>query len=169
MSLLNCAIIDSFVCFAHPRMYLVSVILTWFFQLAFLPAIVSSTQTDKKPLFRCVFNHSHPGIIHHPSSEKTSASFRSHIKPASGCPYKFLANGTTRSVMLSHVAGLRDRGMCIQITGHSPSGNLNNFGASSIFTGVYAETASLASPAHSGSREITSTQQSCAMQRNLVQ
>ena len=57
--------------------------------------------------------------------------FRSHNHAANGCPFKFLSNGTTGSLMLSHDLGLRDRGISIQITGHSPSGNLNHVGASS--------------------------------------
>ena len=39
----------------------------------------------------------------------------------------------TRFRMRSHDHGFRDRSVRIQITGHSPSGNFNNLGASSIF------------------------------------
>ena len=59
-------------------------------------------------------------------------------------------------VMLSHDLGLRERGKRIQMTGHSASGNLNHLGTSSNSTWVYADTASLASPAQSGSREVAS-------------
>ena len=58
--------------------------------------------------------------------------------------------------MLSHDDGHRERGERIQINGHSASDNLNDFGASSIFTRVCADTASLVSPAHAASREIAS-------------
>ena len=58
--------------------------------------------------------------------------------------------------MLSNDFGLRERGGRIQVTGQSASSNLNNFGPSSIFTGLYADTASLASPVYPGSREFTS-------------
>ena len=57
--------------------------------------------------------------------------------------------------MLSHDDGHRERER-IQINGHSASDNLNDFGASSIFTLVCADTASLVSPAHAASREIAS-------------
>ena len=121
-------------------------------------------------LFRCI-KKKHPDTLSNPSSKRTSASFRSHNNPANGCPDNFLSNGT-RYVMLSHDSGLRDRGMRLQIIGHSTSSVLDNFGASSILILVDAETASLASPAQSGSREITSgvlQRQSCALQRNLDQ
>ena len=67
--------------------------------------------------------------------------------------------------------GVREHGKRIQFTGQSDSGNLNNFGASSFFTRVYADTASLASPAHPGGRETTSNTLallSCALQKNLA-
>ena len=78
-----------------------------------------------------------------------------HHKHANGCPYKLLSNGTTGFVILSCDVGLRDRGRRKQITRHYPFRNLNYFGASSIFAWAYDETASLASPAQSGSREST--------------
>ena len=53
--------------------------------------------------------------------------------------------------VLSLDYGLRARGKCIQISGHSATGNLK-----SIFHLSYASTASLASHAHCGCREITS-------------
>ena len=42
------------------------------------------------------------------------------------------------------------------MSGHSDLGIFSNFGASSIFTGVYADTASVACPAHPGSLDMIS-------------
>ena len=62
---------------------------------------------EKTTLSRCKFKHSHPDTLCHPSSNENSAIFRSRNGPASACPYKFLSNGTTRSVMLSMILASR--------------------------------------------------------------
>ena len=69
----------------------------------------------------------------------------------------FYSNGPTGSGTLTDDCGVRERSRSIQISVHSASGHLICFGVSSIFTRVSAHTASQASPAQSGSREITSS------------
>ena len=58
--------------------------------------------------------------------------------------------------MLDHDFGHLCRGRRIQMSGHSDFGNVNNDGASSILTWVYADIASVACAAHPGSRDMTS-------------
>ena len=56
-----------------------------------------------------------------------------------------------------HDFGHRERGRRLQIASHSDSDNLHRFGSSYMFSWVYADTASLASPAHPASLKMTSS------------
>ena len=87
---------------------------------------------------------------------KTFSNCLSHNSPAKGWPYKFRSRGTTGSSILDHDFGDLCRGRRIQMSGHSDLGIFNNFGASSIFTSVSADTASAACPAHPGSLDMIS-------------
>ena len=71
----------------------------------------------------------------HLSSYKISSIFRSKKSPARLCLFTYFSNGTKGSGMLSRDFVLRERCRGIQITGHSASDNLNNFGASIILLG----------------------------------
>ena len=63
---------------------------------------------------------------------------------AKGWPYRFRSRGTTGSSILDHDFGHLCRGRRVQMSGHADFGIFNNFGASSIFTWVLADTASAA-------------------------
>ena len=71
------------------------------------------------------------------------------------CPYKFRSRGTTGSSMSDQDLGHFCRGRRIHNNGHSDFWILSNLGASSSFTRVYADTASAACPAQSGSLAMT--------------
>ena len=57
--------------------------------------------------------------------------------------------------MFGHDLGHLCRGRRIHMSGHPDFANLSNFGASSMFTWVQADTASAVCPAQSGSRAMT--------------
>ena len=92
--------------------------------------------------FRRTNIHSQFGIFSHPSSNRTSFYFRSR--------------STTRSSMFAKDFGHLFRGWRIHTSGHCDFGILSNLGASSIFTWVYADTASASCPSQSGNLAITS-------------
>ena len=70
--------------------------------------------------------------------------------------------------MFSHELELRKRGIRIQITGHSPPGNLNNFGASSFLKRVQHRWLRLRNQAVAKSHLILWLL-SCAVPKNRVQ
>ena len=58
--------------------------------------------------------------------------------------------------MLDHDFGHLYRGRRIHVSGHTDFGIFNNLGTSSIFTSVYADTASAACTSQSGGLDIMS-------------
>ena len=73
-----------------------------------------------------------------------------------GVRFNFRSRGTTRSSMLDQDFGHLCRGRRIHTAGHSDLGILSNLGASSIFTDVWADTASTACPSQSANLATTS-------------
>ena len=76
--------------------------------------------------------------------------------PAKAWPYRFHSRRTTGCSILDHDFGHVCRGGRIQISGHSDFGIFNNFGASSMFTRVQADTASADCPPLHGSLDMLS-------------
>ena len=95
-------------------------------------------------------------LFSHPSCVKPFSHYLSHKRPARGCPHNFPTKSTTVSSMLCHPSGHLHRGRRNQIPGHSNLKSLSGVAASSILTWVFADTASLACPAHPDSLAITS-------------
>ena len=132
--------------------------LSWVFSTLGLCSVsfqlISSTYTDKnRPSSRLTNKHSQFGTFSQPCSNRTFTNCLSHNSPAKGWPYRFLSRGTTGSSILDNDLGHLCRGRRIQMSGHSDFGIFNNLWASSIFTWVYADTASAACPEHPGSLE----------------
>ena len=89
------------------------------------------------------YKHCHPGTFPQPSSNRMSSNFRAHNKILRmGVKYSVLSRSTTGSCVLSQDFGHQERGRRVH---------------RSIFTSVYADTASGFSPAHPGSLEMTSS------------
>ena len=111
----------------------------------FFPAkFMSSTYTDKNiPFWRWTKKHSRLETFSQPCFNKIFSNCLSHNSPAKGWPYRFLSRGTTGSSILDHDLGHLCRGRRIQMSGHSDLAIFKNFGASSIFTWVSADTASV--------------------------
>ena len=80
----------------------------------------------------------------------------SHTNPVKFWPYGFRSRGTTESSILDHDSGLSCRGRRNQLSGHSDFGTFNNLWASSIFTWVYADTASAACASQPGNLDMIS-------------
>ena len=76
--------------------------------------------------------------------------------PADGWPYRCRSRSTTVFLTVPYEFGHLSRGIRIQISGQSDWGILNNLGASSNFTWVWADTASAACPSPPGNLAITS-------------
>ena len=91
----------------------------------------------------------------HPSPRRTFPNCLSHKRPASACPYKFrLKNPGIYDVWhdLRHFC----RGRRVHISGQSDVVIFSNFGAPSIYTWVFADTASAACLVQSSSLAMTS-------------
>ena len=119
--------------------------------------ILSSTYTDKNnPFSRWTKRHSQFGSFSQPCFKRIFSNCLSPVVLPKRWPYRFRSRGTTGSSILDHDFGHLCRGRRIQMSGHSDLGIFKNLWASSIFTWVYADTASPACPSQPGSLEMIS-------------
>ena len=126
-------------------------------RFCFFPAnFMSSTYTDKNnPFLRWTKRHSNLEF----SPSHVSIGFSQIAFPIVVLPkitIEIRSRGTTGSSILDHDFGHLCRGRRIQMSGHSDFGNFNNLWASSIFTWVWADTASAACPSQPGNLEMIS-------------
>ena len=96
-------------------------------------------------------------FLSQPCFNRIFSNCLSHNGLAKGWPYRFLSRETNgSSSILDRDLGHLCRGRRIQMSGHSYFGIFNNLWASSIFTWVYADTASVACPSQPGNLEMIS-------------